>query len=197
MKPIKPVAWLWLLGLIVLGVLVLVLWPFLQARYTGSPGTICLSNLKQVMTSISIYEADSDDCLPPYFSFDGTDKTKAFMAANHPYIKNDEMYNCPLEKENIQAQRPSAPSNEGLPGKMDYAHCLSLMGEIPEFSAGKRVFKEAEVLDPSKTPYLRDVIRGYDAKETQRFLSSHGPSFAEGFIDSHVKSVKLEVNRDL
>jgi hypothetical protein len=149
------------------------------------------------MTSMAMYSSDNDDYFPPYYSFDGVEKQKAFMVANRPYLKNDELYICPVELGNISENKPSNPSTEGIPGKLDYVNCLSLKGVIPNYSTGKRLLSESSVNDPAKTPYMRDVIRGYENKDGARFTSSHGSSFSVGYLDTHVKKAKLEINRNL
>lgn len=156
-----------------------------------------MSNHKQIMTSLANYASDFDDYFPPYFSFDGTEKQKEFMTANRPYLKNDSTYVCPAEQFNIYEKKPSPPSTEGSPGKLEYVHCLSLMGVIPGFSDGKRRLHYSTVPDTAKTPFLRDVIRGYTVKDTPSFTSSHGNTFAVSYIDGHVRSVKLKSPTDL
>jgi hypothetical protein len=196
MKPIKGVIWLWVIALSICGIgLLLPNFLFSGSSYSYRSG--CISNQKQIMTSLAIYCSDFDDYFPPYFSFDGPEKLKAFLAADLPYLKNSDIYLCPVELSNVNEKKPSASSSEGLPGTMDYVHCLSLIGVIPEFSTGKRLLNSSTVRDPAKTPYMRDIIRGFDAKETQRFMSSHGSTFVISYVDTHVKAKKLDINENL
>ncbi len=199
-KPMKPSTGVILLWAIVLGICGLGMFVpalFSCGRQGYNPKSSCISRQKQIMTSMAMYSSDNDDYFPPYYSFDGVEKQKAFMVANRPYLRNDEMYICPVELGNVRENKQSSPSTEGIPGKIDFAHCLSLIGAIPDFSEGKRLLSESSVKDPAKTPYMRDVIRGYENKDGARFTSSHGSTFGVSYLDTHVKSVKLEVNKDL
>jgi hypothetical protein len=193
----KSVIWLWLTVLGLCGLCFFAPGLLFFGHDGYNPKAACISNQKQIMTSLAIYGSDFDDFFPPCFSFDGIEKQKAFMIANRPYLPNDRMYLCPVELGNIADKKPSSPSAEGLPGKMEYVHCLSLKGVIPEFSTGKRLLSSSAVPEPAKTPYMRDIIRGYEGKGVQRFTSSHGPSFGVSYIDTHVKNVKLNINNDL
>ena len=194
-RPMKPVIWLWVGAFALCGFCLVFPNPFffLTNGHPRSPKSGCISNQKQIILSQLIYMSDYNDTFPPYFSFDGTDKHRQWIAATLPYLKNKDMLLCPVERES----KSSSPSTEGIPGEIDYVHCLSLTGVIPRFSTGNRILDTSLVKNPATTPYLRDVIRGYENKDGPRFTSSHGGTFAVSYLDGHVKSVKLDINKDL
>ncbi len=154
---------------------------------------LCLSNIKHVSMASILYSADSNDCLPPFYTFDGQPSAKHFMDVTMEYAKQDGTYRCPTDQGGIQ------PTQEGLSGKMSYVHSLSLRGVIPKFSTGNRVLKNSEVKEPSQQPFLRDPIRGYGIADgtssnngshskNPHFVSPHGTRFTLSYMDGHVKS---------
>lgn len=188
-----------LLVVCIFAILAAILFPV----YTGnghSPKTSCISNLKQLSLAVMIYTGDHDDSWPIDYSFDGPEKQTKFVDATLPYLKNKEIYLCPQEQRDIK-DKGLTNGLEGISGTMDYVHCLSLRGLIPEFSTGKRVLVEKDVAEPAKTPYLRDPIRGYGTAKDNNvvgFLSPHGGGFVTAYFDSHVRYIKSpNINSDL
>src|SRR5258708_5456677 len=87
-------------ALLIVAILVGFLVPILfQDR--GPHRTACISNLKQLITSVAIYEADYEDNTPPFFTFESTEKDKAFFASIDEYSKNHQIFRCPLDKDTI------------------------------------------------------------------------------------------------
>ncbi len=166
----------------------------------SSPGSNCISNLKQLGSATAIYASDNDDAIPIDYSFDGVDSQTKFMEAIFPYTKTKQILLCPQEQRNI-IEKGTTPTEEGIPGTMDYVHCLSLRGIIPNFSENKRFLNLSKLPDQGKVPYLRDPIRGYGtAKDNQDngFLSPHGGGFVTVYLDMHAKYVKSpNINSDL
>ena len=186
-----------ILGGLALGFLVLALaFPFFVQGNPPSHKRSCLSQSKQIATGAMIYSSDNNDGVPPCFSFDGAQSQAAFVTSLEPYTKNRMLFLCPEEQKN-----GSPGGQEGLPGKIDYVHCLSLRGVIPNFSEGKRFLSWTKIKDPAVVPYFRDPIRGYGtAKDNSNigFLSPHGGGFNTAFLDTHVKYVKSpNINSDL
>ena len=186
--------------LALLAVLGAVLYPVNSGDPHYSANSVCLSNLKQLGTTVAIYESDNDDGLPIDYSFDGPSSQIRFTNAIFPYIKNKEILLCPQEQRNIK-KKGTTPPGEGIAGKMDYVHCLTLRGFIPDFEKGKRFLLFSEIEDPAKIPYLRDPIRGYGAiKGTSSvgFLSPHEVGFATSFLDTHARFIKSpNINTEL
>ena len=165
----------------------------------------CISNMKQVCTTMVIYGGDNNDALPPFYTFDGPKSVDSYLTVMEPYTKNAEIFLCRTDEETERQLGANLPV-EGSPGKMSYVHCLSLRGLIPDFSQGKRVLKpESLAVDFAKTSWLREPIRGFGdvsipggltVKNT--FLGPHGDFPSIAFLDSHVSARQpLDVNRDL
>ena len=107
-----------LTGATILAIIIGVLYPAFARAPIGPNRSPCLSNLKQLAISIFMYQADEDDAVPPYFTFDGRDKVDHFVAATRLYTKNKAVYSCP------QDSAPDSLSQEGVAGKMTYVHCF-------------------------------------------------------------------------
>ena len=170
-------------GVFVIGLAVWIFQPFVNGTGRTSYRQSCMSNSKQLIIATLIYADDNDGGLPPHFSFDSPKEQDAFVEVLQWYTKQPSMYLCP------QAQQVAPISGqEGLAGKMDYVHCVTISGAIPDFDLGKRFLKIAEVKDTLSTPYLRDPIRGFgeDRKQgTAGFLSPHGNGFITSYLDGH------------
>ena len=180
------------------------LWAIFAPVYTsqGQSGTkiSCLSNIKQMSLATLIYASDNNDAAPSNYSFDGAASQILFTKAIFPYTKNKSLLLCAKEQKDMKG-KTAPPGQEGIPGIMDFVHCLSLRGVIPDFSTGKRILKETSLKDPAKVPYLRDPIRGYGAAKDNKvvgFLSPHGGGFNTAFFDGHAKYVRNpNINTDI
>lgn len=180
-------------GVLILGILGFfsaVFLPSYLSRNLRIPYNNCMPNIKQISLSVLIYASDNNDTFPPYFTFDGPEKTQKFIDATMIYMKNGQMYLCNLD---IDSKKTGI---EGLPGKMSYVHSLFLKGVIPDFNKGSRALLPALIssADQAKTPYLRDPIRGFGTSpgkdgmpSVTGFLSPHGGGFTIGFLDTHAK----------
>ncbi len=167
-----------------------------SSRPTFGYGQSCVTHLKQIGTSLAMYESDNDDRMPLAYTFDRpknwetmpeadrqkADPSNALITTLHPYTKNDELFLCPMDK-----NAPTSPDAEGLAGKMSYVHCLSVRGLIPSYSEGKRSLDTKAIKDPATTPLMRDPIRGTDK---EGLVSPHGGAFTILYFDTHVRSVK-------
>ncbi len=179
-------------ALLILGVLAAILLPVTTGN-RGSLRSACLSNVKQLSTATAIYESDNNGALPHYYSFDGAESQGKFIEVMSNYIMNKQELLCHQEQSNVKKDG-STPGQEGLPGVMDYVHCLSLRGVIPDFANGSRLLETKGVEDPAKVTYLRDPIRGYGTitvgtqkMKQQGFLSPHPNGFNVGYLDGHAK----------
>ena len=182
----------------IIAILAFIFIPVYTHEGYASTKVVCRSNLKQIITATSIYALDSNDLVPPEFSFDSSDHQERFMAAILPYMKQPALFLCPKEQAD---KHLTTEGQEGLAGKMDYVHCLFLRGAIPDFSQGKRLLNIATIQNPETIPFLRDPIRGYGKSkngDVVGFFSPHGASFKIAYLDGHVHSKNpVELSKDL
>ena len=180
------IAYVATIGVVLSIVLLIVLFPVYTDGRSMSPKSRCISNSKQVILSMIMYASDCDDLAPPDFTFDSAKNGERLMADLMPYCKQPEIFLCPQEIK----KKGGTINQEGIAGKIDYVHCLSLRGVIPDFSTGKRLLKLTSVKNPEVVPYMRDPIRGYGTSKGvsgKAILSPHGSGFVVSFIDGHVK----------
>lgn len=206
---------LWkVLGLAVLGILIAgILYPIFATAPMNRHPRSSLSNMKVLGVGLAIYGSDSDDRLPPYFTFDlpktwdsmsndqkaRTHPVTLFVTAVKPYIKNDQIL-LSVDDENTIEIKIYDPKREGYPGMMSYVHSLSLRGHIPDYDKGNRVLKVTQVEEPRLVAYLRDPIRGFGPNKdgVQTLLGPNKKGFNVGYLDTsaRVKSI-LDVNTEL
>lgn len=185
--------------LFLVAVFVAIFFPFYSGGHSG-PRTACLSNLKQVSLATLIYEADYDDYLPPYYTFDGKDSEKKFTESIFPYCKNRDIFFC-VE---LKGKWPNSRKVKALEGDNEtfgYVHFSSLQGIIPDYATGKRMLlTSSKVIDPATTRYLRDPLatKSKKEKEAALYYSPHGPRFNTTFFDGHAKALPVtNTERDL
>ena len=97
-----PRSWRGWFGPVVLGGLFLLLifgffWPVFAGGHPTAPNVACLSHLKQLGTGTAIYEADFDDALP-VATFAGRPSAVGWGARLLPYVKDESLFACPLDK---------------------------------------------------------------------------------------------------
>lgn len=170
------------------------IYPIYARPKMAQHGHSCLSNLKQLMTSIAIYTEDNNDRMPLAYTFDAPSNVSTlseadrknsspqakFIKAVFPYAKNEKVFLCPKD------DGPTSSDQEGLKGIMSYIHCQSLKGLIENYSSGGRSLLITNDTDPNQ-PYLRDPIR---STNEEGIVSPHGVGVCVGFVDSHAKYVK-------
>src|SRR5712671_1597970 len=88
----------------IIAILAAILFPvFAQAR-AKARGVSCLSNVRQLVTSMNMYAQDYDEAFPRWqwdLSWVGgtgpstNNATSIWWNAIYPYVKNTQIYNCP------------------------------------------------------------------------------------------------------
>ena len=95
----------------IIAILAAILFPvFAQAREKARQ-TNCLSNLKQIGTSVQLYVDDFDETYPASTdAWDCTDQANTFTGRLYPYVKNWSLFRCPSASFTIK-------------GEADYGKC--------------------------------------------------------------------------
>ncbi len=193
-------AWQIIGTLMIFACLGAIFFPVYAGDGSTSPKSSCISHLQQLGLATELYASDNDDAIPISYSFDGNESQTKYMDAIFPYTKTKQILLCPQEQRNI-IEKGTTPTEEGIPGTMDYVHCLSSRGVIPNFSDNKRFLNLSKLPDQGKVPYLRDPIRGYGTAKDNKdigFLSPHGGGFVTVYLDTHAKYIKSpNINSDL
>jgi prepilin-type processing-associated H-X9-DG protein len=170
-----------IVSLVILSAISAAAYPLFALARSGNGRNICASNLKNFGTAIAIYQSDSNDCFPPYFTFDGGEQKKLFIEATLPYMKSTNYYFCEKEPagQYLAAER--------LKDQMSYGHSTRLTTVIPGFEKGNRLIKMPDDESLSRTvPYLRDPYTGSWKTGHLTYDSWHEYGFNTLFLDGHV-----------
>ena len=86
----------------IIGILAALLLPALSMARDKARSARCCSNLRQIFTAMTLYADDHDDMFPVsggtiYWVPDGTPGPISWMQQIFPYVKNKEIYHCPLD----------------------------------------------------------------------------------------------------
>ena len=97
----------------IIAILAAILFPVFAQAKESAKKTSCLSNVKQINTSMQIYLSDNDDIFPPGYTYNLPNGPGSLddSGINHwsgvlsPYVKNWNIFVCPSDK--IQGQAPT------------------------------------------------------------------------------------------
>jgi len=87
----------------IIGILAALLLPALSMARDKARSARCCSNLRQIYTAMTLYADDRDDRFPVsggavyWDQIDGTTGLASWMQQIFPYVKNKEIYHCPLD----------------------------------------------------------------------------------------------------
>jgi prepilin-type processing-associated H-X9-DG protein len=147
----------WVVGLILLVVVGLVIYPvFARARAKAGMNN-CLSNVKQLTLGLVMYASDNQDHFPPVQNWAG---------GVFPYVKNVQTYVCP---DDLSPRRYAGEIQEQSYTMNLAANELSL----------------AAIGDPATLGVIFDGNAPYGLRESVVFRH-HGGAYV-GFADGHVK----------
>ena len=82
----------------IIAILAAILFPVFARAREKARQTSCLSNVKQLTLGILMYAQDYDERLP--FGYNGPQPRTGVMFQVMPYVKNDDIHNCPSASHN-------------------------------------------------------------------------------------------------
>ena len=85
----------------IIAILAAILFPVFAKAREKARQTSCLSNLKQIGTSILMYAQDYDETYPIEYSMDAPDTSQIPLTWPNrvmPYIKNVQLFKCPTDR---------------------------------------------------------------------------------------------------
>jgi prepilin-type processing-associated H-X9-DG protein len=154
-----------------IGVLSAILYPVFKQAKQSATRAVCLSNVKQLSTSILMYSADFDDKLPAATTW--MDSTLKITERTSTRTKPRSQYRCPVVSQNKKEDEYGYAFNERVKGSM------SSLG------------------DPQNIPLVFDSINlkwnAYGAIDLLPNPSRHRLNNV-GFCDGHVKGLKPGVS---
>jgi prepilin-type N-terminal cleavage/methylation domain-containing protein/prepilin-type processing-associated H-X9-DG protein len=202
----------------IIAILAAILFPVFARAREKARQTSCLSNLKQLMTAISMYVQDYDETMvrfrteptSPFKLPAGGEMTAASLAwpgAIFPYVKNVQLYNCPSAESKWDGGVNDASEYKEW-SKQSYsmniwASSLTSDFEAPRTLAAFEFPSENMVLAPGKTVdesatafYCRPGLWGNTAaKDVDPDRHNDGGNY--GFMDGHAKFMAANSVPDL
>jgi prepilin-type N-terminal cleavage/methylation domain-containing protein/prepilin-type processing-associated H-X9-DG protein len=173
----------------IIAILAAILFPvFAQAREKARQ-TSCLSNLKQYSLANLMYVQDYDETFPMSAYLNGA-CVATFYWAVAPYVKNDQITQCPSEKDAMNVQLLVGAPCPNTPPQNSYVvnPALYANGFIP----GVSTLSLAAVNRPAET------VMHYDGNtnvmQQQIVQARHQNMFDASFVDGHAKAIQATLN---
>lgn len=172
----------------IIAILAAILFPvFAQAREKARQ-TSCLSNLKQYALANLMYVQDYDETFPlsAYMNVSATPCVATFYWAVAPYVKNNQITQCPSEKDAMNVQLLTGAPCANTPPFNSYVvnPALYANGFIPGVSA----ISLPAVGRPAET------VMHYDGNtnmtQQQLVQARHQNMFDASFVDGHAKAIQ-------
>lgn len=177
----------------IIAILAAILFPvFAQAREKARQAN-CISNTKQYATATLMYVQDYDEAFP-FSAYSGENMCVAtFYWAVQPYVKNNEITQCPSEKNALvlaDVFKPLPPCTNSPTGT-GYAinSMLFANGYIP----GATAVSLAAINRPAETFMTYDGNDAFNSTyqaQLQLVQARHSENISVNYVDGHSKAVK-------
>jgi prepilin-type N-terminal cleavage/methylation domain-containing protein/prepilin-type processing-associated H-X9-DG protein len=169
----------------IIAILAAILFPvFAQAREKARQ-TSCLSNLKQYSLANLMYVQDYDETFP-MSAYLNTSCVATFYWAVAPYVKNDQITQCPSEKDAMNVQLLTGAPCPNTPPMNSYVVNPALYAN--GFAPSVSTLSLAAVSRPAET------VMHYDGNtsviQQQIVQARHQNMFDASFVDGHAKAIQ-------
>ena len=170
----------------IIAILAAILFPvFAQAREKARQ-TSCLSNLKQYSLANLMYVQDYDETFPMSAYYDaGNYCVATFYWAVAPYVKNNQITQCPSEKDAMNVQLLTGAPCANTPPMNSYVVNPALYANG---FAGASPLSLASVNRSSETVMLYDG--NTNTNQQQLVQARHQNMFDASFVDGHAKAIQ-------
>jgi prepilin-type processing-associated H-X9-DG protein len=175
----------------IIAILAAILFPvFAQAREKARQ-TACLSNTRQYATATQMYLQDYDETFPFSAYLNGACVATFYWAVN-PYVKNDQVPNCPSEEEAINVDALVGARCQNTPPFTGYVvnHGVFVNGFFP----GATPQYLAAIPSPADTimTYDGNVSPGATpfSPQIQLVQARHQGNFNASYVDGHVRAIQ-------
>jgi prepilin-type N-terminal cleavage/methylation domain-containing protein/prepilin-type processing-associated H-X9-DG protein len=163
----------------IIAILASILFPVFAKAREAARQTACRSNVKQILTALTMYTQDYEEALPRYaYTYDPstTPATGSFTWAFvlNPYVKNGNLWKCPSDTNTGNTLDTNDPADISVSYGFNYRFLdgISLAG----------------VQKPADTVTALD--RGFFVADPTPTWAPHNEVCNVGFLDGHVKSMK-------
>jgi prepilin-type N-terminal cleavage/methylation domain-containing protein/prepilin-type processing-associated H-X9-DG protein len=174
----------------IIAILAAILFPvFSRAREKARQST-CTSNLKQLMTGILMYVQDYDGSYP-MSAFPAGPYVATLNSQLIPYVKNDQLGQCPSEPRAMDLVAMFAAWGGLAPGTPPFT---SYASNAAVFADGYTIaMMGGTTANESEIPRPAETILEYDGNVTitqaQPVQARHNGTFVAGYADGHVKAI--------
>lgn len=174
----------------IIAILAAILFPvFSRAREKARQST-CTSNLKQLMAGLLMYLQDYDGSYP-MSAFPTAAGVATLNSQLIPYVKNDQLGQCPSEPRAMDQAAMFAGWGGLAPGTPPFTSYAS-NGAV--FANGYMIaMVGGSTVNETQVPRPAETILEYDGNVTntrvQPVQARHNGHFVAGFADGHVKAI--------
>ena len=204
----------------IIAILAAILFPVFAQAKAAAKKTACLSNTKQIGTSLFLYAGDSDDVTPAIWSGSGTCQPTGQGCSQEwwfgliPYIKSVDLLYCPERTDGAATNYNAYGQALGIKRYTGYGYNWGpiryrgggLLGRQQPSGVGTQTYLPGVSLTAMDSP--AGTISFGDTYDTPRMTIGiafaadgwkgtansalrHGASFPYGFTDGHAKSLKV------
>jgi prepilin-type N-terminal cleavage/methylation domain-containing protein/prepilin-type processing-associated H-X9-DG protein len=157
----------------IIAILASILFPVFARARESARQTACRSNVKQVVTALTMYAQDYDEALPLYAA-PVPGPTYYWPNAINPYVKNGALWKCPSDTLQVNTLDPNNPLDDTVTYGLNY-----------RFLSGMSL---AGVSKPAET--VGAMCSNYYAIEANQGQYRHNEFSNIGYMDGHVKSLR-------
>lgn len=161
----------------IIAILAAILFPVFARARENARRSSCMSNLKQLGLGVLQYTQDYDERYPPTLVFDvwnaNTSNAYGWADAIFPYVKSNQVYQCPSEK------TPGTTSASSVGDYSDYAY-NNVIGNAGVFqlSGGTIGINAAALLNSSLTVLMAEGSEGGGGgARSNQYLYGGGSTF--------------------
>lgn len=178
----------------IIAILAAILFPvFAQAREKARQ-TSCLSNTRQYATATLMYVQDYDESFP-YSAFMNGTCVATYYWAVAPYVKNDQITQCPSDARAINLISATGAPCPNTPPFTSYSinHMVFVSGFVP----GAGAMSLAGVTRPAETFMAYDGNVAFNSQfnaQLQLVQARHNETFNANFVDGHSKAIRSTLN---
>jgi len=159
-----------LIVIVIIAILSAILYPVLSHARDKRNSVACLGNQKQIGIALMSYAQDYGETLPFYFfgpdgKASGTDGRYKWMDAVYPYIKDENVFNCPSD--HFPSAAKNGEVNHGYKYKNGTDYGSYLMNATYRYDNGPptppsgryadKPIKVGQIKNPATTIYIADT----------------------------------------
>ncbi|MFW5867119.1 MAG: DUF1559 domain-containing protein [Armatimonadota bacterium] len=181
----------------IIAILAAILFPVFARAREKARQTSCLSNVKQMTLGFLMYAQDYDETMSPrYYRLDpSVAGGPHWPQLIYPYVKNDQVYQCPSARENSYGYNDATLAYESMAGA-DRPSELVILCDVKRAwnssggtSWALRVGRPSVFGDPPQVPsndHDDEPLSG-DPAYTARPRGLHNGGANVGYLDGHAK----------